>query len=197
MTSLLLMSGVTAPLRAQPKQLEGLSRLLKHIYTRDQSLRNQLVVMDRDWQEGFQRDYDSLWSLQNYYDSVNIQVIDSLEDVYSWNGLMGLEDTSKYVIFMVIQHGDALHQKRYLPLILSAVRSSKMPPDYYALLKDRLMLGESNQQFYGTQLYWDDKKQQYLPFKIVGGQAAAEQRRKALKMSSLTEYLNEVKHSGD
>lgn len=169
-----------------------ISSRLDSIHRRDQGLREQLAIMDQNWQDDYKITYDSLWALQNILDQRNMNQINDLQSRYGWDALLQLDAASKETIFLVIQHADSLNQARYLPFIYAGVKRGELPARYYALLKDRITLQRtSNQyQYYGTQCFWDNNKMKYVPFTIIGGLKAAERRRAALGLVTLESYLN-------
>ncbi|GAB3347953.1 hypothetical protein GCM10027566_02850 [Arachidicoccus ginsenosidivorans] len=159
---------------------------------KDQALRERLVYMDQHWHDSMQTAYDSLWARQNAQDQCNMLAIEALNKRYGWQQLMELYDQAKSTIFLVIQHSDSLHQVKFLPLIYQSVKMRALPPNDYALLKDRVTLLQSKRQYYGTQCYFDQQQNKFVPFAIIGGKVAADKRMAALGMDSLAVYLEFV-----
>jgi hypothetical protein len=51
----------------------------------------------------------------------------------------------------VIQHSTLENQEKYLPLMREAVKKGKARPALLALLEDRILVGNGEEQIYGTQ----------------------------------------------
>ncbi|SEA43318.1 hypothetical protein SAMN05192529_11857 [Arachidicoccus rhizosphaerae] len=188
----LLSLSISSRLFGQPKHINApvIRHELDRIYREDQLNRYKLVAMDQNWNDSLQVAYDSLWALQKSLDRQHMLTIDQLQTTYGWDDLMRLPDTAKQVIFLVIQHSDSLHMIKYLPLINRSAQKGDLPKEDYALLQDRVSLMQGGKQYFGSQIYWDSKQNQYLPLPVLGGREAAEKRRRVLGIETLVHYLD-------
>ena len=177
---------------AQVYSRDFVTEELKNMYNRDQDLREELVQIEQNWNNHSQKISDSLWAQVTMLDSLNLLSLNKMQENYGWDSLMGLDDFSKYTIFLIIQHADANRQRYYFPLIFDAVKAKKLPPEDFALLKDRLELSISGKQYYGTQYFWDSKKDANVlfPFKIKKDKV--EKLRKKLGLPRLSEYIESI-----
>ena len=60
-------------------------------------------------------------------------------------------DMGVQAVWIVFQHADLDHQKRFLPQMEEAVARGDIAPAYLATLKDRIDVREGRPQKYGTQ----------------------------------------------
>ena len=99
-------------------------------------------------------EFKELISEMKTQDSINQKkVIEILQN--GWPENLNLQQNQ--TIFLVIQHADVDTQKKYLPIIESAVKNGKTLASNLALLKDRIALREGGKQIYGSQVWHDAK----------------------------------------
>ncbi len=92
-------------------------------------------------------------------------------------------------IFLVLQHGDNYHRKKYFHLIEQAVKSGDLQKSDYALMKDRILVSDGKPQIYGTQLtsiYEDSNK--FEVYEIENPQYV-DQRRAEMGLNPINDYL--------
>lgn len=65
----------------------------------------------------------------------------------------GLSDTSYSALFLVVQHSDQEHQKKYYPLFEEGVRKGLIEPSDAATMLDRILMHDGKPQVYGTQTF--------------------------------------------
>ncbi len=97
---------------------------------------------------------DSLWTLQNYSDSVNTVYITQLIDKMGYPGKSVVGDEAS-TAFMVIQHADLEVQEKYLPVLREAADAGEMRWSSLALLIDRIEMRNERPQIYGSQVRRD------------------------------------------
>ena len=84
--------------------------------------------------------------------------LEAAYDVLQAHGFPGKESVgniASIAVFLVFQHADLDHQKRFLPQMEEAVAKGRIEPAYLAMLKDRIDVREGSLQKYGTQIAAD------------------------------------------
>jgi len=104
--------------------------------------------------------------------------------------------TSKYIdkkhivaIFLVLQHGDNYHRKKYFHLIEQAVKNGDLQKSDYALMKDRILVSDGKPQIYGTQLtstIYDSNK---FEVNQIEEPEYVDQRRAEMGLNPINDYL--------
>jgi uncharacterized protein DUF6624 len=113
---------------------------------------------------------------------------------YGWPGpeLVGEDGTD--AAFLLVQHADHEFQKQVLPLVRAAYQAHKLSGQNYALLLDRVLIGEGKPQVYGTQAKPFDKWKGHEPaLEPIEDEANVDKRRAEVGMSPLSEYLKMLK----
>jgi len=107
---------------------------------------------------------------------------------YGWPGKSLVGADGAHAAWLLVQHSDSdrAFQKKSLGLMESAPRGEVDGADV-AYLTDRVLVGEKRPQRYGTQLDTDFK-----PFPI-GDETAVDERRAALGLTPLAEYLKDTR----
>jgi hypothetical protein len=89
----------------------------------------------------------------------------------------------------LVQHADQAFQKEILPLVKKAYRSGGRSGPSYALLLDRVLVGEGKPQVYGTQAKrieeWNGQEPTLQP---IEDEANVDKRRAEVGLSPLSEY---------
>ena len=88
-------------------------------------------------------------------DSLNLALVDEILSQYGFPRREQVGDFANQAVWLVFQHADLEHQKRFLPQMEAAVSHGDIAPLYLALLRDRIDVREGRPQRYGTQT--DDK----------------------------------------
>jgi len=129
-------------------------------------------------------------------DSARTTRLRALIDTYGWPDSARAGREAAQAAFLVLQHSP-LHtfQKEMLPTIENLAKEGAVASDQAALLVDRVLLQEGRPQRYGTQFRLVDGR---LVMDSVTDAAGLEERRKAMGLSSMDEYirlLEEVYHA--
>ena len=133
----------------------SLRSTLEQIFDSDQTLRLVLNSIYRSGVTGAnQKRIDSLAVKVRFNDSLNLLLVSDILDQYGWLGIEQVGEKANTALFSVIQHADLRPdvQKKYLPLLETAVKQGKARGQYLAMLKDRISIRESGYQLYGTQV---------------------------------------------
>lgn len=124
-------------------------------------------------------------------DAANIARLVEIIESYGWPGRTLAGEKGSMGAFLVLQHADYAYQKKYLPLVRTAVSTGELRPDNLALLEDRILMREGKKQLYGTQLKTNDKGA--WEFYPIEDEPNVDKRRLAAGLPPLAEY---AKHFG-
>lgn len=115
---------------------ESLTRLMAQLEEKDQSVRKQLASDEKMIAMSHQ----------------NMKAIDSIFQTHGdYIGKSRVGDKYAHIMWLVIQHSDIETMKRYLPIILIAVKKKELKPTPVKLLIDRIYGVEFGYQIFGTQ----------------------------------------------
>lgn len=166
-----------------PLQLE----LLKMVEA-DQAIRNELI------KSGVEHPDKKILKRMDAIDTANLARVKAIIKRYGFPtpklvGKDGVEAT-----FLLIQHGDLAFQKQMLPFIKNSFRSENLSGQNYALLLDRVLIGEGKPQVYGTQGkpfdQWKGKEPALQP---IEDEANVDKRRAEVGLPPLSEYIKFLK----
>ena len=143
----------------QPAEKRNTSRdsivaVLDTVSQQDQD--GRLKIMDTIKKYGNNSDpVNNLWKTINTLDSIDVIKVTSILDKYGWLGPLEIGEQGNTTLFLVIQHAPLQIQKKYLPLMQSAVKNKNANLSDLALLEDRVNLAEGKKQMYGSQVRTD------------------------------------------
>ena len=159
----------------------------------DQS--GRMVIQDVMRRHGFDSpEVQALWQEQSRADAANLARLREMVSEHGWPGKSLVGRDGATAAFLILQHADHETQVEYLPLVKTAVEAGEFERRHFALLQDRVLVGEDKPQVYGTQLYWDDTTGKWELFPIEDEQNV-DARREALGMMPLAEYVELVRGS--
>ena len=187
-TALLLMGCATT---------KSTDKLLAEVWNDDQQPRHQLVELTKAVTvEGRTELIDSLILVNDIVernDAKNIKVVDKILK----SGLpQGLSEESYKTIWIIIDHAPLEKQEQYLPLVEQMVTEGYVGVDEYAILYDRVAMGQNRHQRYGSQLVQfgnADNLQLYVwPIENV---EELDSLRNTVGMSSFNKYLKDIEET--
>lgn len=92
------------------------------------------------------------WVVMRTIDSLNLIKVEQIISEYGYPGKTLVGEPANTTVFFVIQH--APHKiSQYYPLIEKAGKANEIPFKYSAMMLDRKLAEEKNEQIYGTQVY--------------------------------------------
>ena len=171
--------------------------LLAEAWNDDQQPRQQLVELTKAVTvEGRTELIDSLVLVNEIIernDAKNIKVVDKILK----RGLpQGLAKESYKTIWIVIDHAPLAKQEQYLPLVEQMAADGYVGVDEYAILYDRVAMGQNRHQRYGSQLVQfgnADNLQLYVwPIENV---EELDSLRSAVGLSSFYNYLKDIEET--
>ena len=152
----------------------------------DQAIRDELV------EKGLAHPDQSIFVRMRAIDDSNTERMRAIVRQHGWPGpeLVGRDGTD--AAFLLVQHANLAFQKEMLPLIEKAYKRKELPGQSYALLLDRVLVGESRKQIYGTQAKLKGKE--FVPDPIED-EANVDKRRAKIGLPPLSEYLKVLKQT--
>ncbi len=186
---LLLLSNTQAQEAGSPSVKEPALRreLLKRV-EQDQAIRNELIS------KGIEHPDKALLARMQAIDTANTERVRAIVRQYGWPspGLVGRDGAE--AAFLLVQHADLTFQKQMLPLVEKTYRSGELSGQSYALLLDRVLVGEGKPQVYGTQAKrfeeWEGREPALEP---IEDEANVDQRRAEVGLPPLSEYREMLK----
>jgi Family of unknown function (DUF6624) len=151
----------------------------------DQAIRNELI------KKGIEHPDESVLARMKAIDAANTERMRAIVRQYGWPGpeLVGQDGTDG--AFLLVQHADLAFQKEMLPLVEKSYKSGKLSGQSYALLLDRVLVGEGKPQVYGTQVKeWKGKEPVLQP---IEDETNVDKRRAEVGLFPLSEYREFLK----
>src|SRR5207253_11468844 len=92
-------------------------------------------------------------------DSIDLAIVSHILDTYGWLGRSVIGETANEAIALTIQHAtyDTVTQQKYLPMLEQSAEAGETDGQYLALLKDRILMRDHQNQIYGTQIWKNPK----------------------------------------
>lgn len=116
-----------------------------------------------------------------------IRLIEIVEN-QGWAGESIVGSAGSHAFWLLVQHTPDYHfQNRCLELLEIAVLNQEASPIHLAYLKDRVYMHAGKKQIYGTQVKGD------LTFYPIEDEEHVNERRMAIGLSTLEEYLEEIR----
>ena len=187
-TALLLMGCTTT---------KSTDKLLAEVWNDDQQPRHQLVELTKAVTvEGRTELIDSLIRVNDIVernDAKNIKVVDKILK----SGLpQGLSEESYKTIWIVIDHAPLEKQEQYLPLVEQMATEGYVGVDEYAILYDRVSMGQNRRQRYGSQLVqFGNAEAMQLYVWPIEDVEKLDSLRSAVGLSSFYNYLKHIEET--
>lgn len=171
---------------APPVEKPALRQELLKRVEQDQAIRNNLIS------KGVEHPDKSILARMQAIDTANTERMRVIVRQYGWPGpeLVGRDGTE--AAFLLVQHADLPFQKEVLPLVEKAYKSGSLSGQSYALLLDRVLVGEGKPQVYGTQTkrIWKGREPVLEPIEDEGN---VDKRRAEVGLFPLSEYRELLK----
>ena len=176
---------------------KSVDALLTEVWNDDQQPRHQMVKLTKAVTvEGRTELIDSLIMVSDIVernDAKNIKVVDKILK----SGLpQGLAEESYKTIWIVIDHATLEKQEQYLPLVEQMATEGYIGLDEYAILYDRVAMGQNRTQRYGSQLvqFGVTDAQKLYVWPIEDG-AKVDLLRNKVGMSPFSDYLKDIEEA--
>lgn len=162
--------------QSQIKINEDLKKELDNILKSDQILReysDSEITEDRRFEilkmTGYSKEELSknLWKFINKQDSINLVKVENIILKHGYPGKLLVGEPTNKAVWYVIQHSKKI--SKYFPLIQKAGREKQIPTTLVAMMEDRMLMYEGNEQIYGTQgagrnVLNQDNKEEFFNF---------------------------------
>ena len=176
---------------------KSVDALLTEVWNDDQQPRHQMVKLTKAVTvEGRTDLIDSLIMVSDIVernDARNIKIVDKILK----RGLpQGLAEESYKTIWIVIDHATLEKQEQYLPLVEQMAADGYVGVDEYAILYDRVAMGQNRTQRYGSQLvqFGAVDAQKLYVWPIEDG-AKVDSLRNTVGMSPFSDYLKDIEEA--
>ncbi|MDT4896393.1 MAG: hypothetical protein QOH25_1470 [Acidobacteriota bacterium] len=161
----------------------------------DQKHREEIVALiwqlsKPDNQRAFAK-YAVLTKKQDAIDKRNMKRLEAIIEKYGWptKSMVGAEASE--AVFLIIQHADLAHQKKYFPLLKAAAAKNEARPDQAAMMEDRILMGDGKKQIYGTGLHTNDVNKA-LELWPIENEEEVDARRAAVGLPPMAEFLKVI-----
>ena len=166
---------------------QALKKELAGIYRTDQRIRLKIDSVEN--KDGIQAAMaPALVEEMRTADERNLARVEAIIKQYGWPGNSLAGKAGITTAFLVIQHSDAITQRKYLPLLREAAAKGELAKSSLALLEDRVLMGQGKPQLYGSQLRLNQATQKYELYTIAD-EAHVDERRAAVGLQPLAEYV--------
>ncbi len=183
--------GLLLHVRAEEDGRGGFASAIRHLALRrellemkrlDQGVQNAAMAAT---QEGASAPGPEVLSRMAEVHARNITRLQAMVEEHGWPGsdLVGRDGAES--AFLVLQHATHPVQKELFPLVEAGYRAGTVSGQSYALLLDRILVGDGRPQVYGTQATWTDGQ---LTFEPIEDEANVDVRRAEIGLPSLAEY---------
>jgi hypothetical protein len=150
----------------------------------DQAIRDEWI------KSGVEHPDQAVVARMNAIDSDNHARIKAIVKQYGWPGRELVGQDGADAAFLLVQHSELSFQKEMLPLVKKAFQSHQMSGQNYALLLDRVLVGEGKPQVYGTQAKLSGHEVVLDP---IGDEANVDKRRAEVGLMPLSMYIKILK----
>lgn len=171
-----------------PVKEPALRRELLQRVEQDQAIRNELMS------KGVEHPDKAILARMEAIDNANTERVRAIVRLYGWPSPELVGQDGAEAAFLIVQHADLAFQKDMLPLVDKAYRVGGLSGQSYALLLDRVLVGEGKPQVYGTQAKrveeWKGREPALQP---IEDEANVDKRRAEVGLPPLAEYREMLK----
>jgi hypothetical protein len=199
--TLLLLSVGTEYLSAQEARdgaprYSALRRELIRMGQEDQKHREELVSLMKELpitpdKEPAMKKFAALVKKQDAIDKKNLNRLEEIIKRYGWPTRSMVGQEASETVFLIIQHADLKHQKKYFPLLKEAAAKNEARPDHAAMMEDRILMREGKKQIYGTGLQTDDMTKE-LKLWPIENEEEVDARRAAVGLPPMAEFFKVI-----
>ncbi len=136
----------------------SLIKKIQDIAIDDQRFRTEITQISNINQNGNSNHLKDLMQKQSHLDSINMHMIDSITFCCGFPGRRKLGIDNQLIPFLIIQHASIEKMQYYLPILKNAIKLNDLSADVEGYLTDRILLATNKKQKYGTQFYFNAKR---------------------------------------
>ncbi|HET6226879.1 MAG TPA: DUF6624 domain-containing protein [Bacteroidia bacterium] len=130
----------------------------------------------------------ALWFLKRKLNEENQEEFELLVINKGWPKISDVGNIAASSAFLIIQHSNAEKQKKYLPIIKKLCEENEASWEEYALMYDRVQVGDGKKQKYGSQVRFNDQTQKFELFPLED-EIMVDEWRKEVGLPPLAEYV--------
>lgn len=170
------------------------NRILEEVYDNDQAA--------REWTKGMSSltadEIEAYATEMERVDSLNQAIVFEMLDKDGWPS--NLSNKANQAIWIVIDHSNLAFQRKYLYLVKEKAEECILEKADYAILNDRVLMGEGKPQIYGTQIKMnativDDEIAMQFFLWPVENPIVLDSLRNTMGLSPIKEYLQNSSES--
>lgn len=170
------------------------NRILEEVYDNDQAA--------REWTKGMSLltadEIEAYATEMERVDSLNQAIVFEILDKDGWPS--NLSNKANQAIWIVIDHSNLAFQRKYLYLVKEKAEECILEKADYAILNDRVLMGEGKPQIYGTQIKMnttivDDEIAMQFFLWPVENPIVLDSLRNTMGLSPIKEYLQNSSES--
>lgn len=132
----------------------------------------------------------ALWDIKNILNKDNSAKIEEIINERGWPKFSEVKGSAAQTAFFIIQHSELKKQKVYIEKLQNACKQNEANWADYALMYDRIQIGEGKKQLYGSQLRFSKTSNKYELFPIEDEQNL-NKRRKDIGLEKMSEYVKQ------
>lgn len=140
----------------------------------------------------YEGDWDAWMVLRDSVNRVHQKFLKEIIDTSGYPGFDRIGESGESDFWVMVQHSDfdPAWQEEVLALLIVEAKANNAATAHVGLLTDRVRVNTGRPQLYGTQRHFNELQQAYI--KDLEDREHVNERRAALGMETLEEYLNEA-----
>lgn len=132
----------------QGMNMAALDSVLQRVHDDDQNVRRNFTVMLQS------NNADSILAYQERMEETDSRCRAIVFPILDSVGIPdGLTEKAREALFLVVQHSDVEHQRKYIDLFDAAAKKGLVARADVATMRDRILMHEGRPQIYGTQTF--------------------------------------------
>jgi hypothetical protein len=132
----------------------------------------------------------ALWEAKHALNDKNVKELDSIINIKGWPKKTEVGSLAASAAFLIIQHSTFELQQKYLPTIKTLCEQGEASWQSYALMYDRVQIGQGKAQLYGSQVNYNAQTKKYELFPIED-EIDVDKRRAEMGMGKLADYVSQ------
>ncbi len=136
----------------QGMDMAALDSVLQRVHDDDQNVRRNFTVMLQS------NNADSILAYQERMEETDSRCRAIVFPILDSVGIPdGLTEKAREALFLVVQHSDVEHQRKYIDLFDAAAKTELVSRADVATMRDRILMHEGLPQIYGTQTFTSNR----------------------------------------
>jgi hypothetical protein len=156
----------------------------------DQEIRNEMT------RAGWEHPDESIAARMRDIDLDNTARVKAITAQYGWPDPELVGSDGSFALWLIVQHSDPEFQRQVLPLVREAYLAKKLPGQCYALLLDRVLVGEGRPQVYGSQGRPFSEWKNHVPaLEPIDDEKNVDKRRAEVGLPPLSDYIQSLRRA--